>query len=125
MARKSLLLKRDEILGKVFSEVKEKLAKFCKSDDYKYLLIEKTKQAKQDLGDKDIEILLNQDDLVYENDLKTVWGSNCTVLASNTIEYGGIMFSFPQINLIIDETFDSKISQLQRDFIKISGLYFG
>jgi vacuolar-type H+-ATPase subunit E/Vma4 len=125
--KKMLLSKREHIIDSVFSEVKEKLLKFTKSSEYKNLLLEKTRQAKQTFGGKDIEILLRQSDMVYAQDIKQVWGNDsvCNILSSDTVKYGGIIFSSPQTNLIINETFDSKLMELQHDFVKISGLYFG
>ena len=120
-----LLMKREEIINAVFSEVRARLAEYTKTDEYKNYVIERIKAAKSAMGVKDATITLRPSDKSLENDVKSAWGNGARIVYSPTIENGGAMIASEENQIVVDETFDKRLIDAQSDFVKTSGLYFG
>ena len=123
--RRMLLMKREEIINAVFSEVRARLAEYTKTDEYKNYVIERIKAAKSAMGVKDATITLRPSDKSLENDVKSAWGNGARIVYSPTIENGGAMIASEENQIVVDETFDKRLIDAQSDFVKTSGLYFG
>lgn len=123
--RRMLLIKREEIINSVFSEVRTRLFEYTKTDDYKTYVIERIKAAKAAMSVSDVTITLRPADKALEDDVKKAWGKGAAVVYSPAIETGGAMIASEENQIVVDETFDKRLIDAQSDFVKTSGLYFG
>lgn len=123
--RRMLLIKREEVINSVFSEVRARLTEYTKTDDYKSYIVERIKAAKAAMGVDDVVITLRPADKALEDDVKEAWGKGASVSYSPSIENGGAMIASEENQIVVDETFDKRLIDAQSDFVKTSGLYFG
>jgi len=123
--RRTLLLKREEVINSVFGEVRARLSEYTKTEEYKNYVISRVKAAKEAMGVSEVTITLRPDDKALEEAVLAAWGSGASINLSTTIENGGVMIAATKEQIVVDETFDKRLFEAQSDFVKTSGLYFG
>ncbi len=111
-----VLVKRKEIVEKVFNEVKEKLVQFTKSVDYHVFLAKSLKNVIKELG-ADCTIFVKEDDIAKIS----AFNSNLLVKTEN-IEIGGIIGKSNDGKIICDDTLDSRLNAQKPLFYKNSDL---
>lgn len=121
-SRKEIFVKRQEISEKVFQKAKQKLLDYTKTAKYSDMLQKSTKEISARLNADDVVLLVKEDDMKFEKELKAAFGRNCEVKSSNEIEIGGVMGMSHKMGLLADESLDTKLSEQHEWFYENSGL---
>ncbi len=120
-SRKELFNKRNEITQSVFDDVREKLKDFVNSDDYTQYLKRSAQQIAELFGDNDCVIYIKEQDSNKVDMIKTII-TDCTVEFDESIELGGIKAYCKALNILADNTLDSKLDDEYAWFAENSGL---
>lgn len=121
-SRKEIFVKRQEISDKVFEKAKKKLLEYTKTAKYSDMLKKSTKEISSRLNADDVVLLVKEDDMKFEKELKAAFGRSCEVKSSNEITIGGVMGMSHKMGLLADETLDTKLSEQHEWFYENSGL---
>ena len=119
-SRRKVLTAREEIIGKVFANVREKLEAFRGTADYEGLLIKRVEECAKAYPDKKGEVRVAAADMKYAD--KLTCGGRFTVCESSNILLGGVMVVFPEDNLAMDCTFDNEYNRQKNGFAGKAGL---
>ncbi|MCM1023672.1 MAG: hypothetical protein NC395_06395 [Prevotella sp.] len=112
--KKSVIAHRDELAGKVFSAVEERLNKFREEREYVNLLIKNLLLMHVSDGS---EIFLAPDDMKYAETLKKAIPScNAKFSPDGKIRLGGLAVYNAAKGTIADRTFDAAVEEQRRVF---------
>lgn len=106
-AKMTVTQKTEEITGKLFDLVKEKLSAFKKSAEYEAYLLNLIKAAVDFSNGKNIDIYLDSSDASLKETLEQKSGK--TIEISKEEFFGGIRAIITEKNILIDESFATKI----------------
>lgn len=95
--------------AKLFEEVKTLLAEYQKTEEYRKYLIAKIKMARDMAGEEDVIIYIAPSDADKKTDLEGWTGAELVV--SNIDFGGGIRAVIHARNILIDESFVTKLEQ--------------
>lgn len=112
-ARISLLKHREELVGKIFSTVDEKLRNFTDSDGYVSFLESLLKG--EDTG-KNAVVYVREEDMKFESVLRRTAGSECRFEADRSIVYGGLSVFDSVSSVLVNKTIDNMLDEQKRDF---------
>lgn len=107
---KKYLILRQECIDGVFEKATQKLLDFSKSEKYGDYLLSLIKNEKEGFV-----VLLAKKDMAYAS----LFGDNCR--ESENIKIGGLMLVYEDENIIIDKSFDSRLSDCREDFLNRYG----
>ncbi len=119
-AQRELLHYRNELVERVFSAVRERLANYTASAKYPSYLIEHIKSSLADSPKAAYELLVRQADLplLEEADLP----STVTIAVDQSIQLGGFILLSQELGIMLDRSFDSGLGELVTRFNQTSGL---
>ncbi len=120
-AQKELFLKRLEMTDKIFAMAKEKLIRFTDTNDYREKLIRSSKEIAELFSGKNCVIYLSEKDMDKADLIKSAF-ENAEIAVDNTIVIGGIKGYCADMNIVADETIDTKLYAQKDWFIENSGL---
>lgn len=120
-SKKELYIKRNEIVDSVFALSKEKLVEFTKSEKYDEYLLKSAAEMSQHFFDNECTIYLRSADEEKKELIKSVL-KTATFEIDNTIAIGGIKGLCPALNILADDTLDSKLFAQREWFCENSGL---
>jgi len=109
--KKNFFRVRREIMENMFRECKKRLIDFTKSQDYQKLLENYAVSISKILQGEGILIFVKKDDLKYKDLICKAFGKPCEIKESDDILIGGIKGQSISQNLIVDQTFDTKLIQ--------------
>ena len=106
--------KRNEVVSKIFIELQNKLEEFMTSDEYPKLLDLQIKKAIKFAGNDELDIYIDPSDshLIHKLSLD----NNISLLESKYSFMGGTRAVIPARNLLIDNSFEKKISDAKEAF---------
>lgn len=107
--KRKLSLHQQEKKRALFAAVKEKLVLFQETESYDDYLISKIRMAKKFARQEEIIIYLNPTDAEKAQRLQQVTG--CTLVISEDDFIGGIRAVVRSKNVLIDESFQTKLDQ--------------
>lgn len=119
-AKRDVLLKRDEIISRIFSAVEQRLKDFTKSDEYKSYLFESIESQLRHLKADDCEILLRKSDMTFADEIKNKFKISAS--QDNSIEIGGFILKDLTHGLAYNNTLDDKLYSQKNSFNEISRL---
>ena len=107
--------KQNELKKKLFDLVEAKLEEFKKTDQYVQLIVRQIKEALYIAGDEELIVYVGEGD---ENLIEEFY-SQCAIKPSisRNINKGGMRAEIPSKNMLIDNTFETKISEAWEKFI--------
>ena len=108
--KKELIDLRQEYKNNIFENVEKKLWEFTKTEEYKLYLVEGIKQISND----DIEIYLSKQDMLHADFIKKE--THTDVLSSNEDLIGGFKAIIRNKNMMIDNSFRSKLLEEREKF---------
>ncbi len=120
-AQKELFVKRLEMTDKVFEMAKTKLIKFTNTSAYTEKLINSAKEISELFGDESCTIYISEKDIDKIKLIKAEF-KNAEITADSSIVIGGIKGFCPAMNIVADETIDTKLYAQKDWFIENSGL---
>lgn len=120
--KKSLLLHRQEILDAVFSEARQKLQEFTKTEDYRQFLSRCASNLSDMFTQDDTVFFIKEADLPHAALITAAYGKTCTVQKERQLLIGGLMAESASLGLVADLSLDSMLEAQQPWFEKNSGL---
>lgn len=120
--QKELFLKRMEMTESVFNKAEEKLIKYTQTDEYSHKLIDSAKAISEIFGDKNCTLNISEKDLGNADKISALFSGKAEVTADKSIKIGGIKGYCSELNIIADETLDSKLAAQREWFVENSGL---
>lgn len=121
-SQKQLFLERAKMTESIFEKAEKKLVEYTNTTAYKDSLIKSANAiAKQFVGN-DCVIYVTEKDLDSASKIKSLFDNNIEVTADKTIKIGGMKGYCKAMNIVVDETLDSKLYVQREWFIENSGL---
>ncbi len=121
-AQGELFKKRDVMVKEIFERAQEKLTKFTLTDDYGSKLIADAKEIADTFGDNDCVIYLNKKDMKYADEIKLLFNSSAEIKEDIKIRIGGVRGFCERLNLVADNTLDSKLEAQKEWFVENADL---
>lgn len=112
--RKQFGAKQEELKNKLFTEIKDKLEKFMTTPEYQKLLEAQVKYAIDFAGDDELVIYMDPADGELINRISLHHGFPIT--ASQYSFMGGTRAVIPHKNILIDNSFESKLEKAKEHF---------
>ena len=119
--RRELYDERKHIADMVFDEVREKLAEYTGSPAYRSALIGSAKEAASICGDYPCRIMLRAADMIYADDIITVF-KDAEACEDSSIVIGGVKVLCESRSMLLDDTLDTKLDAQRARFSETSGL---
>ena len=120
--KEKLFLERAEMTESVFKKAEEKLVEYTKTSDYSNSLVKSAKEVAKLFADNDCVVYVNERDMKNSDKIKAVFAGSTEVVADKSIKIGGIKGFCKAMNIVADETLDSKLYAQKEWFIENSGL---
>ncbi|MEE0913892.1 MAG: V-type ATP synthase subunit E family protein [Ruminococcus sp.] len=120
--QKKLFLKRSEMTESVFEKASEKLIEFTKTQKYSEMLINSAKEIADFFGCESCVLYVNERDMSSADKIKALFKGDAQVVSDKTVKIGGIKGFCDAMNIIADNTLDSKLYAQREWFIENSGL---
>ncbi len=120
-SRKNLFIKRNEIVEKVFADATAKLESFVCSPQYVDYIRKSAEKIAEIVKTNNCKVFVKESDLDKADIIKSIIG-NCEVCADSTITLGGIKAYCELMNIVADDTLDTKLSDQRVWFAENSGL---
>lgn len=111
--------KQEELKGKIFSELRDRLARFMETPEYDALLKEQILKAKEFAGEEEIHIYIDPSDQEKQNMLSLQ--TNCDVRVSQYPFLGGTRAVISAKNVLIDNSFETRLKESEENFQFILG----
>lgn len=118
--KRKITKRQEELKEKLFIEVKDLLYKYMESTEYNNLLISQIIAAKKFAKDYKITIYIDPSDSSRKSSLEVATNTQLTV--SNYSFIGGIRATIPDRNILIDNSFETKLTEAKANFIFNGGI---
>lgn len=109
---------QEDLKEQLFVEVKDLLEKYMSTREYQQLLIKQIKEAKEFAGDNEIIIYIDPADSAELMNLQAASNSHLTL--SDYSFSGGIRAVINSKNILIDNSFETKLSEAKEAFTFIN-----
>lgn len=122
--KKAVLKHREELVGKIFEDIVNRLASFTQSGEYVTYLVSQLTNALQSDDSKDaqdIQVLCRPCDLQYAPQLEAGTSVPIRVVADTSIRYGGLSVLLGSKSMMIDKTLDTALEEERARFNQESG----
>lgn len=119
---KKLVEKRDAYVAEIFKEAKEKIIEFVKGNQYKEYLLNHVQTIAKEYQMTGCVLYVRAEDMVYEDEIKKVYGLDIDVQTGSQIQLGGFIIENPETHVVVDETLDFALESQKDWFYKTSGL---
>lgn len=106
--------KQEELKDKLFVELKDRLANFMETQEYQHLLERQVKEAKEFAGDEELVIYMDPSDADKAQLIAMQYNAN--IKPSEYSFNGGMRAVLPHKHILIDNSFDTKLSEARHDF---------
>lgn len=117
-----LFLERAKMMQTVFDKTTEKLIAYTATEEYKNKLTLQAQNIAKLFGNKSCIIYINEKDRNFASQLQDCFSGETQVKATPEIKIGGIKVYCEEMNIIADETLDSKLQDQRQWFTENSGL---
>ena len=106
--------RQEELKDKLFVELKDKLANFMETQEYQQLLDRQVKEAKAFAGDEELIIYMDPSD--GDKLQRIAMHHNASIKLSEYSFNGGIRAVIPGKHILIDNSFETKLSEARHEF---------
>lgn len=111
--------KQEELKGKIFSELRDRLARFMETSQYETMLKEQILKAKKFAGNEEIHIYIDPADEEKQHLLSVE--TDCDIRVSQYPFLGGTRAVIASKNILIDNSFETKLKEESENFQFILG----
>lgn len=111
--------KQEELQGRIFSELRDRLARFMETPAYEELLKDQIKKARDFAQGEEIHIYIDPADQEKQNLLSMETG--CDIRVSQYPFSGGTRAVIASKNVLIDNSFETKLKEAEESFQFILG----
>lgn len=119
-AKRNVLCHREKLIDSVFDSVKNRLAAFKASGEYKLWLKEKAEKCKHTYPEHKGVLYLSPEDMTFAPEL-----AGFEVKSRDSIELGGVLAVYDDMGIALDYTFDSAFEQQRSAFTEKAELVLG
>ncbi|HIT90344.1 MAG TPA: V-type ATP synthase subunit E [Candidatus Merdenecus merdavium] len=112
--KKRLSKRHDELKNMLFSELFELVGKYRSTEEYKELLVNQIKKALEFAKSKPLKIYIDPKDEHLKQELED--RANTSLYLSEYEFMGGTRAVISESNILIDNSFESKIAELKENF---------
>lgn len=112
--KKQVTNKQATLKSLIFDEVRNKISEYRKTPEYLVFLENQIKSIINEYADKDITIYIDPDDSDLLDELKSITGGNIEIYSKQF--YGGTRTIVPEMNILIDNSFKTRIADEQESF---------
>ena len=105
----------EELKAKLFTEVRDKLERYMDTREYQDYLVAEIRKAKEFAGEDEVLIYIDPADSGKLNSLAAM--TNTTVEVSKYGFGGGIRALIRSRNILIDQSFETKLKEAQETFV--------
>lgn len=112
--KRKITRKQDELKDKLFVEVRNLLADYMATPEYNELLIKQIKTAKEFANDLDVIIYIDPADSKRLSSLELA--ANASLTVSEYSFSGGTRAVIPAKNILIDNSFETKLLEVKENF---------
>ncbi len=119
---KKLVAKRDGYVAEIFKEAREKIIEFVSGNQYKEYLLNHVQKIGEEYQMTGCVLYVRKEDMIYEAEMKKVYGLDIDVQIATSIQLGGFMIENPETHVVVDETLDFALESQKDWFYKTSGL---
>lgn len=113
--RRKINHKQEELKNKLLAEVEALMEAFFTTEDYKKLLIKQINEAVAVARGEEIHIFLDAKDKGLKEELEVA--CNVRLVADGRTFYGGIKAEIPKKNILIDNSFESKLDNWKETYL--------
>lgn len=113
--RRKINHKQEELKNKLLAEVEAHLESFFATDGYKKLLLKQIDEAVRVARGEEIHIYLDAKDEALKEELEAA-GKRELIVDGRTF-YGGIKAEIPKKNILIDNSFESKLDNWKETYL--------
>lgn len=106
--------RQEELKDKLFAELKDKLARFMETQDYQKLLEEQVRKAKAFAGEEELVIYMDPSD--GDKAQRIALHHSAVIKVSEYSFNGGIRAVVPGKHILIDNSFETKLSEARHEF---------
>lgn len=121
-ARGEVFKTRAEMFDTVFERSAEKLIHFTSTPEYRDKLIDLAREIAEAFKENSCIIYVKEDDLKYENDIKSVFSGSVEVKTDVKIRIGGLRGYCKELRIVADNTLDSKLENQRTRFVENTDL---
>ncbi len=108
---------RDNMVNEIFKRSAEKLTDFSSSPEYKDKLLGFAREIADTFKDNSCVVYVKEDDMKFENDIKSVFSGEVEVKSDVKIRIGGLRGYCRQLRIVADNTLDSKLENKRQWFV--------
>lgn len=105
---------QEALRKKLFSELRERLRRFMETPEYTRLLEKQIRKAKEFTGDEEMILYLDPADQEKQDSLSGATG--CNIRISQYSFFGGTRAVIPAKNILIDNSFETKLKEAEDNF---------
>lgn len=113
--RRSINGKQNELKAKLFADVEKQLEVYRQSDEYKDYLVRQIKKAVRFARGEELHIYIDKGDEYMKTELEK--RCNVELSVSEHTFKGGIRAELPNRNILIDNTFETKLEEEKEKFL--------
>lgn len=113
-SNRNVLLHRKQLVGRIFENVEQKLDYFRCSEKYQDHLLNCLKACTEKFPNEQGVVYIGKADEKYKDALANASGFE--VLVKQSIILGGLIVAYPEINVMLDCTFDSAVDEQRANF---------
>lgn len=113
--KRNVLIRREQIIGRVFDNVRERLESFIQTPDYEKLMCRRVKECADKYPDEKGTVYITARDKALADKLTA--GGRYTVKVGEKVDTGGMLIILENIGIAIDYTFDSALSEQRDNFV--------
>lgn len=111
--------KQDELQGKIFSELRDRLARFMETSQYETMLEEQIRKAKEFAGKEEVHVYIDPSD--EEKKQLLALHTQCDIRVSQYPFLGGTRAVIASKNVLIDNSFETKLKEAGENFQFVLG----
>lgn len=112
--RRTLSHRQDELKEKLFVEVKDQLARFAETPAYHQLLVKQLREALAFAGEEEVVLYIDPSDAERRTSLEVEVGAPITISSYSFV--GGTRAVIPGRNILIDQSFETKLAEEKEKF---------
>lgn len=112
--RRTISSLQEELKAKLFVEMKDRLARFAESPEYHRLLVKQLKEALAFARGEDVILYIDPSDAERRMSLEVEVGAHVTVSSYSFV--GGTRAVIPGRNILIDNSFETKLAEAKENF---------
>ena len=112
--KRTLSKRQAELKEKLFVEVRDMLARFAETREYHQMLGKQLREAREFAGGEEIILYIDPSDAQYQYSIEAEVGAPVTVSTYSFL--GGTRAVLPGRNILIDNSFETKLAEAKESF---------